>query len=437
MTFRINTIGLCIISITCILLIFASHRFASINYATEYYKTSAERSGNLRFPKSSRHGGPMHHGSHRFYDPSFSSGGGGTSPSINSLNNNINVTAITNDILVDQRRRIAAEMEFFEYSRDADNLMTLTPETNGTPYRSIIVTTWRSGSTFLGDILNAMPGNYYHYEPLLNFEIIQIRGAPYAQEAIKNIKQLLHCNYSDMNEYLDYGEAHNNLFSHNTRLWRACRLYSPLCWEPKFLTSFCKVFPLQSMKIVRLRLALAEQLLDDPDLNVRIVLLIRDPRGTLQSRKHREWCPGRPDCDHPPTLCKDMVADYYAAEILNRKYPQRFRAVRYEDLSLEPYKQTQEILEFYGLPFDPMVEDFLDSHTHLDIGGVSSTFRDSKSAPFHWIRDLTYYEIENIQNSCKKAMELWGYKQADEKSIAQKSFNPMLAFPFAAPTTNS
>lgn len=27
-------------------------------------------------------------------------------------------------------------------------------------------------------------------------------------------------------------------------------------------------------------------------LNVRIVLLIRDPRGSLQSRKHRIWCPG-------------------------------------------------------------------------------------------------------------------------------------------------
>ena len=31
-------------------------------------------------------------------------------------------------------------------------------------------------------------------------------------------------------------------------------------------------------------------------LNVRILLLIRDPRGFLQSRKHRVWCPGNADC---------------------------------------------------------------------------------------------------------------------------------------------
>lgn len=69
------------------------------------------------------------------------------------------------------------------------------------------------------------------------------------------------------------------------------------------------------------------------------------------------------------------------------------RVIRYEDLSLNPYKMTKEILKFYGLPFDPSVESFLDTHTKLDIGGVSSTFRDSKSAPFHWTKDLTFEEV--------------------------------------------
>ena len=56
---------------------------------------------------------------------------------------------------------------------------------------------------------------------------------------------------------------------------------------------------------------------------------------------------------------------------------------------------TQDVLQFYGLPFDPSVEEFLDSHTKLDIGGVSSTFRDSKSAPFHWIKDLSFDEVRS------------------------------------------
>lgn len=60
-------------------------------------------------------------------------------------------------------------------------------------------------------------------------------------------------------------------------------------------------------------------------LGVRVLLLIRDPRGTLQSRKHRDWCPGRPDCDQPNLLCADMVSDYTAAIRLQKLYPDRFR----------------------------------------------------------------------------------------------------------------
>lgn len=128
-------------------------------------------------------------------------------------------------------------------------------------------------------------------------------------------------------------------------------------------------------------------------LNVRLVLLVRDPRGTLQSRKHRDWCPGRPDCDHPATLCRDMVSDYEAAKELLDAYPDRLKVVRYEDLSLEPFQGAQDILKFYGLPFDRTVEIFLETHTKMDYGGVSSTFRDSKSAPFHWLKDLQYSEV--------------------------------------------
>ena len=62
-------------------------------------------------------------------------------------------------------------------------------------------------------------------------------------------------------------------------------------------------------------------------LGVRMVLLVRDPRGTLQSRKHREWCPGNPDCFEPIRLCTDLVADYSAAVRLTMKYPHRFRYV--------------------------------------------------------------------------------------------------------------
>lgn len=147
-------------------------------------------------------------------------------------------------------------------------------------------------------------------------------------------------------------------------------------------------------------------------------------------------------------MCRDMVADFYAAQLLLKKHPGRFRVVRYEDLSLSPQEITKELLDFYGLPMDPEVEEFLESHTKLDIGGVSSTYRDSKSAPFHWIKDLAFEEvifkkklffvvghqlnfhlqIDTIQNGCTKAMELWGYKKATNLTILSNKFDPILPY---------
>ncbi|CAO1400002.1 unnamed protein product [Diamesa hyperborea] len=405
MSRRINLIGIFAITGVCILLILATNHFNTDNI--DEYKPNNLMKNKFR----------------KYY---------ATNVQQQQVTQNLSVSI--EDILNYQRQQIAEELSNYEYPSgkfgvEANNLQELTPETNGNPMRSLIITTWRSGSTFLGDILNAMPGNFYHYEPLLTFDIIQIRGPPHDKPAINLLKKLLKCNYTDMNEYLEFGQTHNYLFTHNSRLWNQCHLFPNFCYQPKFLESFCKLFPLQSMKVVRLRMDIAARLLEDPSLNVRIVLLIRDPRGFLQSRKHRIWCPGNPDCDNPNIACKDMVSDFKATVELSKKYPMTFKAVRYEDLSLSPFEVTQDILQFYGLPFDDKVTEFLETHTKANVGGVSSTFRDSKSAPFHWAKELSFNEVKYIQDSCKEAMQQWGYKEASNASELLRNFNPLLPFP--------
>ncbi|XP_023716466.1 carbohydrate sulfotransferase 5 isoform X2 [Cryptotermes secundus] len=343
-----------------------------------------------------------------------------------------NFTSEIEEVVSEQQRLIAEEMLGYpypagRYNISARSLEELVPDMNGTPVRSLIITTWRSGSTFLGDVLNSHPGNYYHYEPLLDYDIVQIRGEPLASGAIRNLRNLLNCNYTNMEHYLNYGKEHVWLFNHNTRLWDQCQQHPSLCWLPEFLNSFCRLFPFQSMKVVRLRLSLVEELLEDPSLGVRVVLLVRDPRGTLQSRKHRDWCPGNPDCFEPRRLCTDLVADYSAAVRLTMKYPHRFRAVRYEDLSVDPHKGVQDLFQFFGLDFHPNIQLFLDTHTKVNVGGVSSTYRNSKSAPFHWRQDLTYSEVKAIQRACAPAMHYWGYRRAANSSH-QKDFNPLAEF---------
>ena len=62
-------------------------------------------------------------------------------------------------------------------------------------------------------------------------------------------------------------------------------------------------------------------------LNVRAVLLIRDPRGIMNSRQSlpkTAFCAGAPDCERPENLCRDMVDDYWAAQKLAVQFPGRF-----------------------------------------------------------------------------------------------------------------
>lgn len=163
-----------------------------------------------------------------------------------------------------RQQRLFMKQETLDYPFPyKTKLRNFTLATGGRPLRNIIITTWRSGSTFLGDVINAVPGNYYHYEPLLDYGIVQIRGPPYADSAVKNLKRLLTCDYKELSNYLDYGQSHIYLFTHNTRLWDVCEIYPNYCWNSTFLTEFCKLFPFQSMKVVRLRLRLAEELLKD------------------------------------------------------------------------------------------------------------------------------------------------------------------------------
>lgn len=73
-------------------------------------------------------------------------------------------------------------------------------EQGGRPMRSVILTSWRSGSTFLGDVVNAHPANFYHYEPLLDYGIVQIRGPPLADESLTKIISLLKCEFKELGE---------------------------------------------------------------------------------------------------------------------------------------------------------------------------------------------------------------------------------------------
>ena len=90
-----------------------------------------------------------------------------------------------------------------------------------------------------------------------------MRGDP--GKYLDTIKQLLLCNYSGARRYLRAAREKEYLFSHNTPLWDEVERHPGLSYKPQLLEPFCKMFPWQAMKTVRLYLIEAAKLLEDPE----------------------------------------------------------------------------------------------------------------------------------------------------------------------------
>lgn len=249
-------------------------------------------------------------------------------------------------IIERERKHIEEEFAGLE---TGDFLANNIIDQGGEPVRAMLVTSWRSGSTFLGDILYSHPGTFYHYEPLGYNDIVQVRSGTRAKYATHTLENLMHCNYKSLGKesgirtiinrnlskmlldlYMKAAKIQHWMHSHNTRLYGHCNLKEgdqSVCEDPEFLSRFCSLYPYQLTKTVRLRLNLTQYLVSDPSLNVKVLYLVRDPRGTLESRKHRAWCHGAPDCEDPSHLCQDLVSDYHAYKRLSRMHPGRFKYI--------------------------------------------------------------------------------------------------------------
>jgi hypothetical protein len=144
-------------------------------------------------------------------------------------------------------------------------------------------------------------------------------------------------------------------------------------------------------------------------LNLKVLVLVRDPRGTMESRRHRDWCPGNLDCDDPAMLCSDMVDDFRAAEELVKRYPGRIRFVE----NFQPTFLTHHFSMKFWCPtisiriqMNPWITNFLllviSSHKQGSLFGLIWTWSDLYLILiFTWswsLPDLDLYLISNCHD---------------------------------------
>ena len=201
----------------------------------------------------------------------------------------------------------------------------------------------------------------------------------------------------------------------NGLMWDSCAKTDNrfTCSEPDYLARACQRFPTVVAKIVRLRLNLTRNLLENPQFRrLKIVFLVRDPRATMLSRHETSgWCTHlHPDCSDPQRLCNDMISDLDAYSALSAKFPERLMLVKYETLAAEPLETFEQIFNFCELPFIPSVQKVILKRTSRHIAGESSTSRVSSERIDRWKTEMSKETAADIQRVCLPVLQRLDYK---------------------------
>ena len=166
-----------------------------------------------------------------------------------------------------------------------------------------------------------------------------------------------------------------------------------------------KIFSLKkslSHKVIRLNSI--NQISPTLQKQLKIIFLIRDPRGIASSRlKYIKHAKDK----EPATLAKHVCSTYRQFIIDRQASPSWLKntlILRYEDLATNPKNFIKKIYKFTNLKLHKEVELYVKSQTN-----------DSQKIAISWAKSLKYEFVQAIEEECRDVMETFGYKMVGDE----------------------
>lgn len=299
----------------------------------------------------------------------------------------------------------------------------------------LVVSRITSGSSFLSELIQSgEPKTFYAFEPLIYIGEHHYMGlwTKNLTDAIQSLNQLISCDYEKQRSWIKWllNQYHKLFLKMNTYLVKDLDLKTLLAPTKRVRDTFtkvCKSSKVNLIKINRLRMSEVGKFVDQlsPDLmdNLKIIFLVRDPRGVYSSRIRRKFCIERRNCHHAMSLCEDMENNLMEYQQVKKRYPDKVNIVRYEDFSKDPLTFAQDLfLNKLNLPFNENVLNFIHTHTlsyHEQLRPYS-TIRNSNSITFQWANEIDVERIASFDKFCSKPMNIAGYKSFKEAKLENK-----------------
>ncbi|XP_060594539.1 carbohydrate sulfotransferase 1-like [Ruditapes philippinarum] len=299
----------------------------------------------------------------------------------------------------------------------------------------IIIAYGRSGSTFLGSILQETMSTFYLYEPF--------RALKYLHQ--KQVGKYSLSSDSPWMHYSLFGTEKKAIYAFN--LWVNCSL-SSICLPQlrdeqstpnvhgccgkrlsrnKIDTSnlsclyeeerYCQNSTIQIFKFIRMRMKLVLQLLHLFP-NIKVIHLVRDPRGIFNSIMTKT----KPTVQMHSAVnfCENLKNDLAYSKLILKQYPNKLYVVSYEDLANNPIRTAKDIFQFANLRFTNAIikSILLKTQSDKDTCRFCVIRKNSTETSFKWRSTIDVRTASIVYKTCKFSNQLLGYLPlTDENSL--------------------
>ena len=244
----------------------------------------------------------------------------------------------------------------------------------------IVISRENTGYPVLGQFFTQQNGFFVHGEPPVKTEtVLNLFNCVLLPEMVLNFSDLIKT---------DFGSS--SYFSKDCLLESDTVCQDPLSYETK-----CSSFPYQILKSKHFSLEFVRELLEKEE-DIRVIYLIRDPRGVLKNSKTK-----------PGKLCSQMSEDWDQSLELLSSYPGKFHLARYEALAVSPLTEVSNLFKSWNITAN------LSSDISDDIDAADDDWSQKKNSVLKvnsWKTGLTSSELKLIENSCVETLSKMEYQ---------------------------
>ena len=285
----------------------------------------------------------------------------------------------------------------------------------------IVLSAGRSGSSLLGSLFDNNPHVMYWFEPLytiMNQISMKQQPTKYKETTTSVIDSFFQCGFDKVDNTILSALSRS---IHRKKSKALSKRQLPQ-FTSQLLTNACKSYDHTVIKILSARvpnttiLTLEKLFQEQNQYDVKLVHLVRDPRGVVYSRVKLGWI--KKNFNSPefrksvqnifdPILQNIQLGLFSCPPWLR----ERFKVVRYEDLVANMVNVTRDLYKFAGLDWSSNVDKWISTlANNSQHGRAYSLLRNASISMNSW-RHAPKPLIEAVEDVCTDLMDLLGYQK--------------------------